>query len=56
MFFFIIIRIWESLQHVSVQVEHLRVIHVSKITKKIPWLMGILYINEISLVQMIGLY
>lgn len=44
------------LQHVSVQWERLRLMLISKITKKIPWVMGILFINEISLVRMISLY
>jgi hypothetical protein len=42
--------------HVSVQRDHLQVIHISKIAKKRHWVMGGLYVSEISFVQLIGLY
>lgn len=53
---FLLLGYGSLLQHVSVQWGHLRVIHISKTTKKITWFVVILYINEISLVQIIGLY
>ena len=42
--------------HVSVQRGQRHAIHISKITMKRLWVVGGLYINEISFVQLIGLY
>jgi hypothetical protein len=50
-----IISIW-GLLRVSIQWDHLWVKHIYKITKKVWWVMGVLYINEISLVHIINLY
>lgn len=44
-----------SLQHISVQRDHLQVTHQSKISKKRHRIMGGLYINENSFVQLISL-
>jgi len=51
-----IVSVLGLLQHVSIQQDHLQVIHISKIAKKIHWVMGVLYINEVSFLQIIGLY
>jgi hypothetical protein len=32
--------IWGLLQHVSVKRDHLQLVHISKITKQIHWVMG----------------
>jgi hypothetical protein len=48
--------IFEVLQHVLVQWDHLRVIHISKITKKTHWVIGVLYVNEMSFVQPVGVH
>lgn len=50
------IGIWGLLQHIWVHWDHLQVIHISKITKEIHWVMGIFYINELSFVQILSLY
>jgi hypothetical protein len=52
------IDIWEIyLLHVLVQRDHLQVIHIHiKIMEKSYWVVSALYINGISLVQLIGLY
>jgi hypothetical protein len=45
------------LQYVSVQRDHLQVIHTSKITKKMYWVMDGVHINYVYIrfVQIIGL-
>ena len=37
------------LQHVSVQTDHVQVIHVSRSSRNSRWIMDDLYMNEISL-------
>lgn len=39
--------LWGLLQHVSAQWDHLHVIHTSRITKKMYWVMGGVQIDDI---------
>jgi len=44
------------LQHVKAIRDYLQIIHKSKVTKNKHWIIGGLYLNEFSFVELIGLY
>jgi len=51
-----IINVWGLLQHVSVQCDHVQVIHISYVTKKTQGYGCFICACEVSFVQIIVLY